>query len=237
MLNDPFEFSPGIDDNVAPDQIRRALDHPEVAAQFLGRTGHMPNAVAVAKLKSKMPEIAKNTRRKWAQIVSDFRVFTMSRRDDGILLWAHYAAAHRGFAVGFRTDTLHEIYGTGRVIVSYEKERVSFGSPMELIPHPNPDHLYRVLAVKSPEWEYEEEVRIISEKSFLQEDNGRLYMPLPANAIDSVIFGSRCEVEREIKAALSADTSLAHVKQLRAVLDQHRFQIRIEPEGAKRAPS
>jgi hypothetical protein len=128
-------------------------------------------------------------------------IFCLSKRNDSLLMWAHYANAYAGAVVEF--DVSHEFF-SHRVDVEYKplrprKHITSYVSAHEPIP-------VSELCVKSDQWEYEREVRIIrclSECEMTGQDK-RGYpvyvQKIPFDSIKSVILGERTTVseQREI---------------------------------------
>jgi hypothetical protein len=84
---------------------------------------------------------------------------------------------------------------------------------------------------KSEEWKYEEEVRIIGPAESFTESDGRSYVPIDAEVIDCVIFGSRIStsLREEILELLRSNPALSHVRKLQAEVDPDRFVIAIKP--------
>ena len=83
-------------------------------------------------------------------------VLPLSERRDSILMWAHYARAHTGFAIGF--DSEHDWFRRdaerGLVQVSYTNVRPHRRVLSEFTPE-------QMIATKSEQWSYEQEWRLI----------------------------------------------------------------------------
>jgi hypothetical protein len=137
------------------------------------------------------------------QLNSVIGIFCLSKRNDSLLMWAHYANDYAGAVV--ELDVSHEFF-SGRVDVEYKplrprKHISSYVAAHEPIP-------VSELCAKSDQWEYEREVRIIRclsecEKVGQDKRGFPVYVQkVPAESIKSVILGERTTVveQREIYA-------------------------------------
>ncbi len=94
---------------------------------------------------------------------SKIGIFSLSRRWDSTLMWAHYTNSHKGFCVGFNRESDYfklkgNPFDPTFVIqpVEYSDERIKV--PVEEGVKINP----KVMLTKAKDWAYEEEERIIS---------------------------------------------------------------------------
>src|SRR2546430_940648 len=155
-----------------------------------------PIRVTVAKLKSNAPAAAKRYQDQFRiDLEKKTRIICFSQRNDGILMWAHYADRHKGFVVGFKPEVLRRDYPHSGFY------KVSYGIQRPVIPHPyvgvsDENQLIAAGTQKSMEWKYEEEWRLLVDVKHLCRDSDpndpNLYLPISSGAIDQVIFGSRC---------------------------------------------
>lgn len=96
-------------------------------------------------------------------------VFCLSTKYDNILLWSHYAHAHEGICVGFNTELLKRLcYNLSTTAENRHCNwiRSSYPNSMPLLePFLKDDNetewLNQVYRYKGPDWEYEDEVRLI----------------------------------------------------------------------------
>lgn len=125
-----------------------------------------------------------------SQFNDDTAIFCMSQVWDSILMWAHYADSHKGFAVGF--DMSHPFFdfekpfGTRKV--KYCKSRPK-STEINIM-----DEMYYKLDV----WSYEQEWRLCKDVYKADETiNNNIYLfRLPKESIKSVYFGI-CMPENE----------------------------------------
>lgn len=142
-------------------------------------------------------------------------VFCLSEHNNNILLWSHYADAHKGFCIEFerckdRDNDLGDYRTTRRVEYiprDYEKVTVLNEKSWDM-----------KFFTKALDWEYEREWRLINEKS---EETGRL-----PGKITAIIFGLRMcsEHKKTIKEILS-DLPNVNYYQAEEVPNQYRIKI------------
>lgn len=132
-------------------------------------------------------------------------ILCLSRTNDSLLMWAHYANQYAGAVVEF--DGTHEFFD-GQIDVEYQELRPrrdvhAYSSQAEPFP-------VAELCTKSEQWKYEQEVRIIRHFDECQNiGNDPREFPiytqqLPLASIKSVTLGERTPVveQREIYAAI-----------------------------------
>ncbi len=177
----------------------------------------------------------------WRRMASmEWGILCLTKRCDNLVMWAHYAAAHRGFLLEFDPENpffsktsvwhldwkwmeemplAHPGFGNLRD-VEYSADRPSSNNEDE-IPLTS-------FFVKSPHWAYEEEVRMVmplSDADFKSEKDLHLFQFL-ADALTGVILGAgvKPELVKELKAILATDT-LRHVNLRRASLSLRMFAL------------
>lgn len=187
-LNDPFDFMPVTPLNSSRSEIRHVFSsRPEMWPP--GFKGTIDEAVEMTK--ERLDKGARNPRKFWTEVASSKRVICMSERNDGVLMWSHYASSHRGFAVGFREKEIwlaspriffHEVtYGGRRPHYSVAKMLLGREAKFELF--------LRLMVQKSKEWKYEKEWRSIVDLPDLKAEGQFAYLPFTRDAVESVILG------------------------------------------------
>jgi Protein of unknown function (DUF2971) len=229
-LNDPFEWKPSVDEDVTPEQIWNTMTK-------LHRKSPLPKPptrLVVAKMKSNIPDAAQSHQAQFGTDLEEHtRIICLSQRNDGILMWAHYADRHKGFVIGFRSEVLRRNHPHSEFL------KVHYGLQRPLVPHPyvappDKDQLITAVSQKSLEWKYEEEWRLLINVTHLRRDqdpaNTNLYLPIPPEAIDQVIFGSRCSdpLVSRIETALESTPGFYRIRRFRARLDPKLFRILVE---------
>lgn len=249
QFNDPFELAPSIDPGqFSRRRIRKALlrrERIEERYQRLRASGtagrksdfkkfyreSVPSQVdAVLK---ELPDNVEFVRRKFAEMFSKhWRIFCVSRVSDSILMWSHYADDHRGMVIEFDASHpgLKSWSDDSRFDVEYSPEKADFSF--------EPDDwkgfvksLFAVARRKSPEWEYENEVRFILKAP---EDGGVLYRIQP-EWITRVILGVRASEQfRARVAGVLSRKDMAHVVQDLALLSKDQFKLEFERARPRR---
>lgn len=112
-------------------------------------------------------------------------IFCMTSERDDILMWSHYAEAHTGFCLEFKTG--NPFFPKARRIEEkgYKPDRPC----LNLIEHPDSDRIVQALLTKAIGWKYEHEWRIVDHK------NGPGVQIYPSEALSGVILGCRISPE------------------------------------------
>lgn len=198
-LNDPFECYP------------RKIDEQKLFATLEDKI--FPLTVA-----DKNPSEKDKVREQIKSIVADFLpkaysktnelvgIFSLSKNWNNSLMWAHYTNSHTGFCVGF--DYSHEFfkdYLDESNDVSQHTNDVEYGNKRAEIkvdfPYERPG--LDIFLIKSKDWEYEEEVRVIKtlNQSNTQRDNDnglKIHLfKVPHNAIKEIIIGARIDEKKK----------------------------------------
>jgi hypothetical protein len=249
-LNDPFEFTPIFDDRPTDDEIREKLLHPGFYQEWRKQTGNqIPFEIYKQQIRDNIELLIAEQRRLEPEVTESYRQDFMettgkasgltcfSRRNDGLLLWSHYADGHKGFVVGFGVPQIVNSFGRDEAVlvgVLYKKARpkISLYANVE-----EPNIVRRIVGTKSPEWKYEEEYRLIIPRENFhdydgEEKDGRLFWSIKANeqVVQSVIIGSRCDPKlKESLAAVLAEPAYQHVETFEAIPDKMSFSIHIKP--------
>lgn len=174
-----------------------------------------------------------------------FGVLSLAEVPDSLLMWAHYSSEHRGAVIGFDKDQpffdrrLHDQDIAGRVRpVAYSEAR-----PRRAIVNEPQDEAqfmkelaHDFFLVKSPEWAYEREWRMILPAANAIEvvkDGTQevLLYDFPAEAVREVILGCRASeaTTSEVRSVLGRP-EYRHVALRRARLHKELFQLVFEPE-------
>jgi hypothetical protein len=172
-LNDPFELSPYVFDDLTPNTIAEAVKHVD-NARWLSDQEPKP-------LKEVFPDITpyrKQAMDYLGTVATRYRIIAFCERIDSSLLWAHYANSYQGaclhfLAKGFRW---HGRYTLGRV--KYSKHRPAYPLslalalstpvngppiPMNATPLRRAESNQILFFTKAEDWAYEAEARIVYE--------------------------------------------------------------------------
>ena len=136
-----------------------------------------------------------------AAIVAQVRnseIFCATRNNNNLLMWSHYADEHRGVVFGFRPDAARDSFLCLLEPVTYSDVRPSFYKPFDLLagnmPAPTPEAMRAfsrsLTAVKSTQWAYEEELRLVI-PSYVPEGQSAVFMPYHATELAELYLGHR----------------------------------------------
>jgi hypothetical protein len=192
-------------------------------------------------VKKRMSDNAEFHRRNTEHMLQDaiskyLGVLSLSAECNHNLLWAHYADAHKGVAIGF--DQCHLFFADARK-VEYVKSRPSI-SMREAVDSEEKAKkaAMSTLFTKNIDWDYEHEYRMVRPLANAQQSNQvdpfgfPIYLfRFPEACVHEVILGARISPESVVfmKNCLSAD-SYKHIQLFRAQCEPQGFSIQIFPE-------
>lgn len=240
-LNDPFESQPLID-------IKNKID--EVLQQQLENLDEIWDKTTIEEktpenrklLEEKRYEVIANAEnitnpfslgRKLIDFLNDrFGVLCLSRTEDSLLMWSHYADQGRGLVIGF--DDQHDFFKqptlSGRltkpmpVIYTNKRSKVI----------PNEEKYFEKLFCEKPrDWAYEEEERLF--RLYLNKKDGIgkdiygmeiILSYLPKDAIKAVFIGynSTEETKKKIFAAIKQHNITCSLFQSRVSLNEYKIE-------------
>jgi hypothetical protein len=144
-----------------------------------------PQALDVVKRSQDIPRILRTLERSPERRRKQMGIFCMTSRRDNILMWSHYAAAHTGFCLGFRTA--NPFFGQALPIEKYSSDRPC----LNLIEPPDSDQITKALLTKATDWEYEDEWRIVVHPRSPGVERGPGVQTYPPEALVEVILTCR----------------------------------------------
>jgi hypothetical protein len=251
-LNDPFELRPYFDQVVTEESLKAAVKpesemlRDEIRKRYEARDRAFRRQIpfkqfysaALAVLRTEdgqetmraMREETMNLARElsatlvrqlWDELSNRTGILSLSEDGNNQLMWAHYASAHAGFNIGF--DSEHAYFDRRRSEqdefnhlrqVEY-RARDEFAVMTDL-------NGTRVLASKTPEWEYEKEWRMVSLLADADSTIGagatavHLFQ-FPPEAVQSVTLGLRASHDLEIAIRTVVSTNYPHARIKRVV--------------------
>lgn len=158
----------------------------------------------------------------------NYGIYSLSKKNDDILMWSHYAKSHTGICIGFSEkithhfsdydwpfwvyDVVYEVDHPFKKILEDFNTRTRFNSGNKFLDHCQLSQalLDAALTVKHENWQYEHEVRVISEVNGVQ--------GILPSAIETVVLGLNISNsdEHTIRSILS-NSEWNHVRLYRAV--------------------
>jgi hypothetical protein len=168
------------------------------------------------------------------RIDDTFGILSLCTTADNLLLWAHYAAEHRGLAVQVDIDD-PAFRSPAEGDAQFQLARpVKYSAERPLIPVTE-EILFEHFFVKSLEWAYEQEFRIVrklesSTRTIAAKPHPIHLFPLPPSSVRRVVFGARVPEtgRRRLMVETRLDERFAHVQFAEAVLDPRRYRVEIQ---------
>ena len=190
-FNDPFELLPEI-------YVPKSFSIEELKISFDVISQRRSPPVEELHPDFKSDECNDFTSRKILDSLNEsIGILCLSKNQDSLLMWAHYADDYSGAVIEF--DDNHEFF-QGKIDVEYRARRPindisSYISADELVP-------IAELCVKSDQWKYESEVRIARRLSDCKkiDDTNRFpiyVMDIPQDCIKSIILGERTSIDQQ----------------------------------------
>ena len=224
LFNDPFELKPHYEslEELQLPVIPNAT--PEQLAWIKKEQKNINDKVLPPSSKNTILENATQT------IV----VLSLAENRESLLMWAHYAAAHTGFLIGFDSEQKILAIDSPHRHMDRVKYQVKRPSQMTFEAISNDELLF----TKSIEWEYEGEWRILDS---LYSADGEMHKNLPdrwpfkfnPKAVKEVIVGCRSgDLAAKLEPIL-AQPKFEHVTRLKAVIDHEAYKLNIVPPWHK----
>lgn len=152
-----------------------------------------------------------------AELNKDFGVFCLSKTNDNMLMWSHYANSHSGFCFGINTKKL-------KAEDFYTFEKVTYNKKYPLI-SPNAENLdvlKEQFLHKSKDWVYEKEYRMISL------DYPKREYKIPLGAIEQIFLGINISPENEEQIFELKGSILKHTQFYKMKRSKTEFKIVME---------
>ena len=166
-----------------------------------------------------------------------YGVLSLTEKKDSILMWAHYAAAHTGFVIGFNTGRglLAEAERKLQKVL-YHPERPSSTRGLPGQPWRGPDTIH---VIKNSDWQHEREWRWIETCSpydyaeVVAAPNGELLFlrRIPSDSIREVVLGCRSgsSLEESLRTLKSGDPDYRDLDLFKAARSSHGYGLVIKP--------
>jgi hypothetical protein len=259
QFNDPFEFMPGPKGSFRKSELPALLDDEELLRQFLNVPGakeagvfdidscrrHLQDKIEDEHFTDDLmtnfqaTETHKLCRDLCKKVSEDLGLICFTTQRDNLLMWSHYADGHKGVVIGFDSDHPFFQIPPGFRPVEYSKDQSDERFHWDFSLNPG-DEGYDAMSetfvvTKSRHWCYEDEKRMLIELKGLKRrklKNGVLgyFVDIPADLIDEVILGYRCqpETEQNLRESIKLHGLPSHGLILRAEPHPTRFALSFE---------
>lgn len=231
-LNDPFEQSPYIFDDLQPSTVATAVRH--TTSPFLERPARPLHEVFPS-----MEPYRHQARTFLESASAHYRIISFSERSDSGLLWSHYANGYQGACLHFLAKGLNARRGYTLGCVSYSKYRPAYPLSLALSLSSKPggpdvpvnastlrraENEKLLFFTKSEDWSYESEMRVVydsrkSSSAVFREDG-----------LVAIITGPRFSDENLLRLTkLVEGSQCKNLPIRRARLSKTTFSVEIEP--------
>ena len=162
-----------------------------------------------------------------------YGVLSLTDSPNNLLMWAHYADSHNGFVLQF--DDQHEFFAPKTLAgVEFGVTKINYSDQRPILSHrsiKSPDVLYR----KSPEWDYENESRLVRALEEADQIIDASPFPIalfrvPFEAIKGVIIGVAVSHEDRVRLfELLGTPERKHITIFQTRLSDESYQLEIHP--------
>lgn len=167
----------------------------------------------------------------------DWGIFCASRTKDSLLMWAHYADHHKGAVLEFRPNIARDSPLLAAKPVRYSRERpLVYRTAKDLVERslmlPLQQAVGTILGnivyTKSPEWEYEEEIRLAIPYFIAKGATHELFRFYP-DELTAIYFGCRMSAEQQSLLIKSGKSLNAKMVFYRAVMAKREYRLEWTP--------
>jgi hypothetical protein len=178
-FNDPFDSKIDITyDGTSQQRKQFLLEKLSKVLKNVRRRELVAHVKKLIKEGKDVPQFRKALRDSVQKMRTKIGVLSLTQKRANILMWAHYAAQHTGFCLQF--DSANPFFDRA-VKVGYKPLR----PVLNVLQHYRPQEEAEKLLVKAPDWEYEQEWRIVDAVK------GPGVQRFPEQALTGVILGCR----------------------------------------------
>lgn len=225
-LNDPFECLPNFS------KYKREKQE-FVKREFRERIGReIPPSTLIATLKPLYDKISETPKFFGESLI----MLCLSKSNNNSLMWSHYADSHKGFVIGFDSESSFFEPNNGKSIHGLREVKYSKIREDVIIKNLDEDiikNFENFFFTKSIDWKYEEELRIFAHPDYASERikvNGSeiCLFKFPNDCVKEVILGCRMlnGVKSKITELVKKEYPEANV--LKAKLSSNSFNFDIE---------
>lgn len=221
QFNDPFDAVPAI--VMSGDRAARKRRIRDLVARNERLLPGLKRKEAAALIRGmNVSQLEAAGRHALRETLAEIGLCSMSARNDHVLMWSHYAAAHTGICIGFKPHPFDELSAVCRAFeVTYSAERPKHNPLSEMTPGSAFDLMLR----KADFWRYEEEWRLVRRNPH----SGPGHEPFDPRRLTSITFGTKTPPERVDEVMRWVKERPQPVKFYRAVPDDLTYRLTIRP--------
>lgn len=256
-FNDPFEFKPHISAQLSNSFLKERVrnfnskedlqkQYEQLASKVKRKTSYdqflkfMENEMVTGlsiMTKNVIPHFKKSIHNSFEKTIG---ILSLTESPKNLLMWAHYADSHQGFVIEF--DSNHKFFDQRKSkkddIRHIQKVEYSIERPLinlekiEKIEKIEKTACIKDLFIKSLDWKYENEWRIINSLSdadkVIKDKTNNVYLfKIPFAAFKSILIGAKAEEKTVelIKTISNSNAELKHIKIQQLALHDSRFEL------------
>jgi hypothetical protein len=177
-FNDPFECRPSL----TVDESKLAI------AEYLKKLikDEFPNANRAEKnklMRGGRPSLIDQVKlsKAYNGFIATVGIYSLSEKNDDLLMWAHYSNAHRGLCLEFDASTKDSLFWEAFRVVYQEDYPI-----VNMMRLDEAEEFRKALLTKSSHWSYEQEWRILK----METEGGPGYFKFAPELLTGVIFGA-----------------------------------------------
>lgn len=170
---------------------------------------------------------------KYSRFIKNIKVCCFSEEYNNVLLWSHYADAHKGTVVSLSASMIHW-QGRQFCKVAYSNNRMKMPTKYQT----ENDYINSLITTKADYWAYEKEWRYIRFEAQqcpffeVKRDMGETriihYDTIDPKAIKTITLGYKTTQQQRTEILEYRDIHLPHVAVRLAYLDDTQFKLRFE---------
>jgi len=234
-LNDPFEIMPRF--NLYKEYMKE-----ELTRRFLQSFGFNLPPQIESMLPSIIDEQLAELKKQYGEY---FGILSLTKKNNNALMWAHYADSHRGFVIGFDSNSPFFQPGNGKARDGLKE--VKYAADRGVVPRTglaslSDDELGEAndlfFFTKSDSWSYEEEVRILampqkaSRTIKVAGDCDICLFEFPPECVKEVILGYQMPADKKQAIVDLVQRKYPHAALFQAMLNEDSYDLDIVPYTA-----
>lgn len=219
-FNDPFDCKIPIRYDIEPEKQLEDIYYKLAKAKYPNESdakvrAHAKNYVSIGSIKPS--DFQKNGRDYFLKLDEIMGIFSLTKHNDDILMWGHYAASHRGFCVGFDTEELLKIAD-----VDYIGKVKYLPKFPVIIPNDSmTDNFEQQIFTKWDRWQYEDEFRLT--KNHIKNRK----IKLSPKIFKELILGYNMSTKERKQLSVLAKKKFPEIKIYEAKPNEEEFKIEI----------
>ena len=169
-------------------------------------------------------------------------MLSLTKKRNNLLMWSHYAAAHRGFVIGFDSNDSFFHKEKPRTITPISEVKYSNKRPvLPAFEECAPENVHEIVFLtKSEHWSYEEELRMFAQPQAADAvrkaaDGLDIYLfNFPPECLREIIFGCQMSATNKEEIAAAAKNRYSRVELYEARLNETDFELDVVPYQSRR---